>query len=68
METVTDIISLGSKIMWTVTAAMKLKKTLAPRKKSYDNLRQCIKEQKHHFDYKGPYSQSNGFSSSYVHI
>ena len=28
--------------------------------------RQCIKKQKHHFANKGLYSQSNGFSSSYI--
>ena len=41
METVTDFIFLGSKIT-TVTAAMKLK-TLAPWKKSYDNLNSVLK-------------------------
>ena len=39
---------------------------LAPQKKSYDKLRQCIKKQRYHFANKGPYSQSYGFSSSYV--
>ena len=39
---------------------------LAPQKKSYDKLRQCIKMQRCHFANKGPYSQSYGFSSSYV--
>ena len=39
---------------------------LAPWKKSYDKLRQCIKKQGHHFANKGPYSQSYGFSSSHV--
>ena len=41
-------------------------KTLAPWKKSYDKCRQCIKNQKHHFVDKGPYSQSYGFSSTNV--
>ena len=41
---------------------------LAPWKKSYDKPRQCIKKQRHHFANKGPYSQSYGFSSSYVWI
>ena len=35
METVTDFIFLGSKMLQMVTAAMKLK-TLGPWKKSYD--------------------------------
>ena len=39
---------------------------LAPWKKSYDKLRQCIKKQRHYFANKGLYSQSFGFSSSYV--
>ena len=37
---------------------------LAPWKKSYDKLRQWIKELRRHFDDKSPYSQS--FSSSHV--
>ena len=32
----------------------------------YDQPRQHIKKQRHHFASKGPYSQSYGFSSSYV--
>ena len=43
-----------------VTAWMKLK-TLAPWKKSYDQVRQHIKKQRHCFANKGPSSQSNGF-------
>ena len=39
---------------------------LAPWKKSYDQPRQCIKKQRHHFANKGPSSQSYGFSSSHV--
>ena len=39
---------------------------LAPWKKSYDELKQHIKNQRHHFSYKGPSSQSYGFSSSHV--
>ena len=41
-------------------------KTLAPWKKSNDQLRQHIKKQRHHFANKGPSSQSFGFSSSYI--
>ena len=59
METVTDFIFLGSNI----TAVMKLKDTL---NKSYDKLRQCIKNQRYYFANKGPYSQSYGFSTSHV--
>ena len=39
---------------------------LAPWKKSFDQPRQHIKKQRHHFTNKGPYSQSYGFSSGYV--
>ena len=37
-------------------------------KKSYDKPRQCIKNQRHHFGDKGPYSQSYGFSIRYVQL
>ena len=41
-------------------------KMLAPWKKNCGKTRHHIKKQKHHFANKGLYSQSNGFSSSYV--
>ena len=41
---------------------------LAPWKQSYDKPRQHIKKQRHHFDDKGPYSQSYGFSISHVQM
>ena len=37
-----------------------------PWKKSYNQHRQHIKKQRHHFANKGPSSQSYGFSSSHV--
>ena len=40
--------------------------TLTPWKKSYDQPRQHIKEQRHYFANKGPSSQGYGFSSSHV--
>ena len=40
----------------------------APWKKSYDQTRQHIKKQRHHFANKGPSSQGYGFSSSHVWI
>ena len=43
-------------------------KMLAPWKKSNDKTRQHIKKQQHYFAYKGPYSQSYGFSSSHVQM
>ena len=42
-------------------APMKLKKTLASWKESFDKPRQCLKKQRHHIADKGPYSQSYGF-------
>ena len=33
----------------------------APWKEGYDKPRHCIKKQRHHFAYKGAYSQSYGF-------
>ena len=47
---------------------MQKKKMLTPWKKSNDKPRQCIKKQRHHFADKVPYSQSYGFSSSYVQM
>ena len=65
METVTDFIFLGSKIIADGDCSYEMK-MLAPWKKHYDKPRQHIKKQRHHFTNKGPYSQSCGFSSSYV--
>ena len=41
---------------------------LAPWKKSYEQPRQCIKKETHHFADKGPSSQSYGFYSSYIQM
>ena len=41
---------------------------LAPWKKTYDQLRQHIKKQRHYFTNKCPSSQSYGFSSSHVRM
>jgi len=40
----------------------------APWKESSDKPWQVIKKQGHHFANKGPYSQSDSFSSSHVQI
>ena len=65
METMTDFIFLGSKITADGDCSHRIK-TLAPWKKSYDQPRECIKKQRHHFADKGPYSQRYCFSSSPV--
>ena len=57
VETVSDFIFLGSKILWLITAAMKLK-DICFLEESYDQPRQCIEKQRHHFASKGPYSQN----------
>ena len=43
-------------------------KMLASWKRSYDKSRQDIKKQLNHFANKGPFSQSDGFSSSHVQM
>ena len=65
VETVTDFILGAPKSLQIVTAAMKLR-TLAPWKKSYNQPRQHIEKQRHHFANKSLSSQSYGFSSSHV--
>ena len=66
VETVRDFIFLGSKITSDGNCDHKNWMMLAPWKKSYGKLRQCIKEHRHCFADKCPYSQSYGFSSSHV--
>ena len=61
VETVTDFIFWAPKSLHMVTVAMKLKKTFAPWKKTYDPPRQHIKKQRHHIANKGPFSQNFGF-------
>ena len=69
MKTMTDFYLQGwgwgaPKSLQIMTAGMKL----VPWKKSYDQPRQHIKKQRHHFAKKGLYSQSYGFSSSCVQM
>ena len=60
METLTDFISLGSRITADGGCSHKIK-TLAPWKKSHDKPRQRIRKERYHFANKGPYSQSMVF-------
>ena len=61
------LIFWAPKSLQMVTAAMKLKDACSFLwKKSYDQLRQHMKKQRHHFANKGPSSQGYGFTSSYV--
>ena len=66
-ETVRDFTFLGSKITADGDCSHEIK-TLAPWKKSYDQPRQHVKKQRHHFATKGLYSQSYGFSSSHIQM
>ena len=61
-------LSFGApKSLKMVTAAMKLKNTLS-LEENYDQSRQHIKKQRHHFVNKGPSSQGCGFPSSHVRM
>ena len=66
METVTDVVFLGSKITADGDCSHEIKKMHAPWKKSYDQPRQHTKKQRHYIADKGLYSQSYGISSSQV--
>ena len=66
METVTRFIFLGSKITADGDCSHEIKRHLVLWKKSYDQHRQHIKKQRHHFVNKGPSIESYGFSSSHV--
>ena len=70
IETVTDFILGGSKITADGDCSHEIKRHLQeklwPWKKSYDQPRQYIKEQRHYFANKCPSNQSCGFSSSHV--
>ena len=61
--------SMGSQRVrhdWVTFTFIREIKTLTPWKRSYDKPRQCIKNQRHYFANRGPYSQSYDFSSSHV--
>ena len=66
VETVSDFIFGGSQITADGDCSHEIKKTLAPWKKSYDQPRQHIKNQRHYFANKHLSSQSYDFSNSHV--
>ena len=68
METEIDFIFLGSKITANGDCSHETKKNTCSWEESYDQPRQYIKKQRHHFDNKGPYSLSYGFPNSQVWI
>ena len=67
METVTDFIFLGSKITVSSDCSHEIKRYLLLERR-YDQPRQCVENQRHHFANKGLYSHSYGFSSSHVQM
>ena len=66
METVTDIIFLGSKITADGDCSHEIKRHLLLGRKVMTKPRQHIKKQRRYFASKGPSSQSHGFSSNHV--
>ena len=64
VETVSDFIFLGSKITADGDCSHEIK--ISPWKKSYDQPRQHIKNQRNYSANKGLSSQSYGFSNSHV--
>ena len=65
METVTDFISLGSKITADGDCSYEIKRRLLLGRKVMTNLDSILKS-RHYFVNKGPSNQSYGFSSSHV--
>ena len=67
METVTDFIFLGSKITADDDFSHDIKRRLFLGRKAMTNLDSVfIKKQRHYLAFKGPSSQSYGFSSGHV--
>ena len=67
METVTDFIFLGSKIIADGDCSHEIKTHLFLGRKTMTNLDIVLKS-RHYFANKGPYSQSYGFSSSHIQM
>ena len=65
VETVADLIFLGSKVAADSVCSHEIKKKmLIPWKENFDQLRQHIEKQRHYFANKGLSSQGYDFSSS----
>ena len=65
METVTDFIFLSPKITSDSDCSREIKRRLLLGRKAMTNLDSILKN-RHYFANKGPYSQSDGCSSSHV--
>ena len=68
VETVADFILGGLKITADGDCSHEIKSCLLLGRKVITNPRQHFKKQRHYFAYKGPSSQSYGFSSSHVQM
>ena len=66
IETVTDLILLGSKITVDGNCSHGIKRCLLLGSKALTNLDSILKKQRHYFANKGPSSQGYGFSSGHV--
>ena len=66
METVTDLIFLGSKITADGDCSHEIKRCLLLGRKAMSNLDSSIKKQRHSFANKCPSGQGYGFSSGHV--
>ena len=69
VETVSDFIFLGSQITADVDYSHEIKRRLLLGRKAMTNLDSTdIKKQIHCFADRGPYSQSQGFSSNHMDV
>ena len=66
MKTMTDFISLGSKITADGDCSHEIKRCLLLGRKVMTNIDSILKKQRHYFANKGLSSQSYVFSSSHV--
>ena len=66
METVREVIFLGSKITADGDCSREIIRCLLLGRKAMTNLDSILKKQRHYFANEGPSSQSYGFPSSHV--
>ena len=66
VETLSDFISLGSKITVDGDCSHKIKRHLLLERKAMTNLDSILKNKRHYFTNKGLSSQSYDFSSTHV--
>ena len=66
VETVTEVIFLGSKITADGDCSHEIKRCLLLGRKVMTNIDSILKKQRHYFVNKGPSSQGYSFSSSHI--